>query len=57
MKKNLPNKGGRAGRCKAKGFLQEGVKKEKILTVCLPIKRPWGKMHSGALLSCFLCGV
>lgn len=49
MKKTLPNKGRRAGRYKAKGFLEEEVKEKKIPNVCPPIKGLGREYTMGAL--------
>lgn len=54
IKKTMPNKGRRVGRCKAKGFLEEGVKEKEFPADGLPIKGFGGKCIIGALLSCFL---
>ena len=45
-----------AGRCKTKGFLEEGVKEDSN---SLPTYKGTLKENAqmGALLSCFLCGV
>lgn len=45
-----------AGRCKTKGFLEEGVREDSnsLLTYKGTLKK---NAQMGALLSCFLCGV
>lgn len=51
------NKGRRVGRCKVKGFLEEGVKEKEFLVDGLFIKGFGGKCIIGVLLSCFLWGL
>lgn len=45
-----------AGRCKTKGFLEEGVREDtnSLLTYKGTLKK---NAQMGAFLSCFLCGV
>lgn len=49
----FPFPGGRTGRSKAKGFLEEGVKEKKIPADGPPVKELWEELHNGAFIKLF----